>query len=248
MFCAQASKGSKKIRYLLFVKAEQKLEKIIKYIPFEQQREHFGGQSRAFSWKKPMFLFFLHNRKRFSTMFSEAKSVPKVIFGAPKGTYSIGFSNLSLPSAENREEHRILRWNYGLCGSQNTFFPFLTFKVGLMVRLKSHLWPPCTLCRLQESFKKLVKYVRGRGGEAPGGAPDGRCPKCRTVAHRLHFGAHFGRWFLLTFVNSSAKTKKMRSPKGVKSENHVKYGTFAKDGFSPKTRFSRKPRRASKYS
>ena len=109
-----------------------------------------------------------------------------------------------------------------------------------MLRLKSHLWPACTLCRQQESFKKLVKYVRGRGGEAPGGAPDGRCPKCRTVAHRLHFRAHFGKWFLLTFVDSSAKTKKMRSPKGVKNENHVKYGTFAKDGFSPKTHFSRK--------
>ena len=96
-----------------------------------------------------------------------------------------------------------------------------------MFQLKSHLWPACTLCRLQESFKKHVKYVRGGGGEAPGGAPGGRCPKCRTVAHRLHCGAHFGRWFLLTFVDSSAKSKKMRSPKGVKSENHVKYDTYA---------------------
>ena len=127
-------------------------------------------------------------------------------------------------------------------------FSFFNLKGGLMYRLKSHLWPACTTCYLHKTLKSFVKYVRGRGGEAPGGAPDGRCPKCRTVAHRLHFGAHFGRWFLLTFVNSSAKTKKMRSPKGVKSENHVKYGTFAKDGFSPKTRFSRKPRRASKYS
>ena len=108
-----------------------------------------------------------------------------------------------------------------------------------MFRLKSHLWPPCTLCRLQESFKKLVKYVGGRGGEAPGGAPGGRCPKCRTVAHRLHSEAHFVRWFLFTFVHSSAKSKKMRSPKGVKSGNPVKYWTFAKGGFSPKTRLSR---------
>ena len=97
------------VKYVLFAKAEQKLEKIIKNVPFEQQREHCGGQSRAFFQKQPMFLFFLHNRKHYFTLFSEAKSVPKVIFGAPKGTYFIGFSNFSLPSAENREEPRILR-------------------------------------------------------------------------------------------------------------------------------------------
>ena len=48
------------VKYVLFAKAEQKLEKIVKNKPFEQQREHFGGQSRAFSWKKPLFLIFLH--------------------------------------------------------------------------------------------------------------------------------------------------------------------------------------------
>ena len=153
-----------------------------------------------------------------------------------------------MPSAENREEPRILRCNYGFCGSKNNFFFFfLTLKVGLMYRLKSHLWPACTICRLHKTFKNFVKYVRGRGGEAPGGAPGGRCPKCRTVTRRLHSGAHFGRWFLFTIVYSSAKSKKMRSPKGVQSGNTIKYAAFAKDGFSSKTRFSQKPRRGSKY-
>ena len=82
-----------------------------------------------------------------------------------------------------------------------------------MYRLKSHIWPARTLCRLEETFRNFVKYVRGRGGEAPGGAPGGRCPKCRTVAHRLHSGAHFGRWFLFTFVNSSAKKQENEVPK-----------------------------------
>ena len=106
-----------------------------------------------------------------------------------------------------------------------------------MFRLKSHLWPPCTLCRLRESIKKLVKYVRGRGSAAPGGAPDGRCPKCRTVAHRLHSGAHFDRWFLFTFVHSSAKSKKMKSPKGVKRGNPVKYELSRKVAFRQKHAF-----------
>ena len=66
-------------------------------------------------------------------------------------------------------------------------FSFFNLKGGLMYRLKSHLWPACTTCYLHKTLKSFVKYVRGRGGEAPGGAPGGRCPKCRTVTHGLHF-------------------------------------------------------------
>ena len=98
-----------------------------------------------------------------------------------------------------------------------------------MFRLKSHLWPVCTVCRLQERFEKLVKYVGGRGGEAPGGAPGGRCPKCRTGAHRLHFGVHFGMCFLLTFVNSSRKAHFLR--KAVFREGPVFYGISTFDTF-----------------
>ena len=45
----------------------------------------------------------------------------------------------------------------------------------------------------------------------------GRCPKCQTVAHWIHFGPHFGTLFFITFDDCSTKRKKMRSPKGVKS-------------------------------
>ena len=51
----------------------------------------------------------------------------------------------------------------------------------------------------------------------PGVAPGGTCPKCYTVAHRLHFGPHFGTLFKMTFDDSSTKRKKMRYPKGDKS-------------------------------
>ena len=198
--------------------------------------------------EKPTFLFFLHNKKTVFYAVLEAKSVPQVIFGAPKARILRAFR--TFPCLPQRIAKSTVFYGEitASVGRKTRFCIFFAFEVGLMFRLKSHLWPACTVCRLQQSFKKLVKYVRGRGGEAPGGAPGGRCPKCRTVAHRLHFGAHFGRWFLLTFVGSSAKSKKMRSPKGVKSGKPAKYGTFAKDGFSPKTRFSRKPRKGSKYS
>ena len=96
------------VKYMLFAKGEQKLEKIIKNMPFEQQREHFGGQSRAFSWKKPMFLFFLHNRKPVFYVVFGGEKRPQSVFWCPKGMYFTGISKLSLPSAENREEPRIL--------------------------------------------------------------------------------------------------------------------------------------------
>ena len=180
-------------------------------------------------------------------MFSEAKSVPQVIFGAPKARFLL--ASRTFPCLPRRIAKSPVFYVeiMAFVDRKTRVFFFFTLKVGLMYRLKSHLWPACTICRLHKTFKNFVKYDRGRGGEAPGGAPGGRCPKCRTVAHRLHFGAHFGRWFLFTFVDSSAKTKKIRSPKDVKSENHVKHYTFAKDGFWPKKRFSRKPKIASKY-
>ena len=103
-----------------------------------------------------------------------------------------------------------------------------------MYRLKSHLWPACTTCYLHKTLKSFVKYVRGRGDEAPGGAPGGRCPKCRTVTRRLQSGAHFGRCSLITFVYSSAKSKKMRTQKGVKSGKPVKYDLSRKVAMRPK--------------
>ena len=64
-------------------------------------------------WQKPIFYFVFGCEKR-----------PPSNFRCPKGTVFIGFSNLSLPSAENREEPRILCWNYGFCGSENNVFLF----------------------------------------------------------------------------------------------------------------------------
>ncbi len=61
------------------------------------------------------------------------------------------------------------------------------------VRQKLMMWTRCT--RLRPMRRASQEARGGRGGEAPGGAPGGRCPKCHTVAHRLHFGAHLGRWF-----------------------------------------------------
>ena len=238
------TRKARKIRVIRESRAEAR--KARKRRAFRTPKDTFWRAFANVFMEKTSFSVFLHNKTPIFYAASEAKSVPKVISGTPKARILRAFRTfLCLP-------RRIVKSPvfYGeftaFLGRKTTFFPFPTFKVGLMFRSKSHLWPTCTLFRLQESFKKLVKYVRGRGGEAPGGAPHGRCPKCRTVAHRLHFGAHFGKWFLLTFVDSSAKTEKMRSPKGVKRENPVKYGTFAKDGFSTKTRYSRKPRRGSK--
>ena len=103
-----------------------------------------------------------------------------------------------------------------------------------MYRLKSHLCPACTTCYHHKTLKSFVKYVRGRGDEAPGGAPGSRCPKCRTVTRRLQSGAHFGRCSLITFVYSSAKSKKMRTQKGVKSGKPVKYDLSRKVAMRPK--------------
>ena len=103
-----------------------------------------------------------------------------------------------------------------------------------MYRLKSHLWPACTTCYLHKTLKSFVKYVRGRGDEVPGGAPGGRCPKCRTVTRRLQSGAHFGRCSLITFDYSSAKSKKMRTQKCVKSGKPVKYDLSRKVAMRPK--------------
>ena len=154
-------------------------------MPFEQQREHFGGQSLAFSWKNPAYLFFLHNRKLvFYVVFGDEKRSPSN-FWCPKGTVFIGFSNLSLPSAENREEPNIFCWNYGFCGSKNKSFLFFTLKVGLMYRLKSHLWPACTICRLHKTFKFFCEIWPGQGGRGPGRCPGRQVPKvpdCCTPA------------------------------------------------------------------
>ena len=92
---------------MLFAKAEQKLEKIMKNMPFEQQREHFGGQPRAFHGKTNV-LFFLHNRKPVFYIVFGGEKRPQNVFWCPKGKYFIGISKLSLPSAENREEPRNL--------------------------------------------------------------------------------------------------------------------------------------------
>ena len=67
----------KLVKYVLFMKAEPRLEKLVKDVPFEHQKTHFGGPSRAFSRKKPMFLLFLHHKK-------PVFYIPQVIFGTPK--------------------------------------------------------------------------------------------------------------------------------------------------------------------
>ena len=41
----------KLVKYVLFVKAEPRLKKHVKGVPFEHQKTLFGGPSRAFSWK-----------------------------------------------------------------------------------------------------------------------------------------------------------------------------------------------------
>ena len=56
-FARRQAEARKCVKYVLFAKAEQKLESIIKNVPVEQQREHCGGQSRRFSKKQPMFFF-----------------------------------------------------------------------------------------------------------------------------------------------------------------------------------------------
>ena len=98
----------KLVKYVLFVKAEPRLKKFVKGVPFEHQKTLFGGPSRAFSWKKPTFLFFLHNKKPVFYFVFGGEKRPQNIFWCPKSTYFTGFSKLSLPSAENREEPRIL--------------------------------------------------------------------------------------------------------------------------------------------
>ena len=134
---------------MLFAKAEQKLEKIIKHIPFEQQREHFGGQSQAFSWKKQCFYSSSITRNQYFTLFSEAKSVPKVFFGAPEACILLAFRNFPcLP-------RRIAKSPVFYCeiiasmDGKTRFFFFLTLKVELMYRFKiaalsglHHLPPP----------------------------------------------------------------------------------------------------------
>ena len=74
----------KLVKYVLFVKAEPRFEKLVKDVPFEHQKTPFGGPSRTFSWKKPTFSVFLHNKTPIFYATSEAKSVPKVISGTPK--------------------------------------------------------------------------------------------------------------------------------------------------------------------
>ena len=83
-FARRQAEARKFVKYVLFAKAEQKLEKIIENMPFEQQREHFGGQSRAFSWRKPMLLFFLHNRKPVFYVVFGGEKRPQSIFWCPK--------------------------------------------------------------------------------------------------------------------------------------------------------------------
>ena len=74
----------KLVKYVLFMKAEPRLEKLVKDVPFEHQKTRFGGLSRAFSRKKPMFLFFLHHKKPVFNAVLEPKNVPQVIFDTPK--------------------------------------------------------------------------------------------------------------------------------------------------------------------
>ena len=74
----------KLVNYVIFMKAEPRLEKLVKDVPFEHQKTRFGGPSRAFSRKKPMFLFFLHHKKPVFNAVLEAKNVPQVIFDTPK--------------------------------------------------------------------------------------------------------------------------------------------------------------------
>ena len=42
-FARRQAEARKFVKYVLIAKAEQKLEKNIENMPFEQQREHFGG-------------------------------------------------------------------------------------------------------------------------------------------------------------------------------------------------------------
>ena len=92
LWFARRQAGARKVRkYKLFAKAEQKLEKILKNMLFEQQREHFGGQSLAFSWKNQCFYSSSITENFYFMLFSEAKSVPKIFFGAPKARILLAF-------------------------------------------------------------------------------------------------------------------------------------------------------------
>ena len=98
----------KLVKYVFFVKAEPRLEKLVKDVPFEHQKTPFGGPLRAFSWKNRRFYSSSITKNPILRCFGGEKR-PQSDFWYPKGTYFTDFSNLSLPSAENREEPRILR-------------------------------------------------------------------------------------------------------------------------------------------
>ena len=63
-----------------------------------------------------------------------------------------------------------------------------------------------------------LPVVPGKGRDGQGGG----APKCYTVCQVDHFGAHFGRWFLMTFDDSFKEIKKKRVSKVVKRGGPVR--------------------------
>ena len=74
-FARRQAEARKVVKYVLFAKAEQKLEKIIETMPFEQQREHFGGQSLAFSWKNQCFYSSSITENLYSMCFAQSAAL-----------------------------------------------------------------------------------------------------------------------------------------------------------------------------
>ena len=76
--------------------------------PFRTTKGTFWWAVASVFMEKTMFLFFLHNKKPVFYVVFGGEKRPQSIFLVPQRHVFLGFSKLSLPSAENREEPRIM--------------------------------------------------------------------------------------------------------------------------------------------
>ena len=72
------------VKYLLFVKSEQKFEKNFEKTISNNKGNILDGSRERFMEK---LMFLLETENQHFILFSEAKSVPQVIFGAPEARF-----------------------------------------------------------------------------------------------------------------------------------------------------------------